>query len=76
MGTYRWSGERERSLVRCAVCDATGKVAGGGWVDANTVCGSCGMTQVASPFEGSDYFDVIMKSSRPIWRGARLRRAG
>ena len=46
MGTYRRSGERERSLVRCAVCDATAKVAGGGSADANTVCASCGMTQV------------------------------
>ena len=77
MGTYRRSGERERSLVRCAVCDATAKVARGGWADANTVCASCGMTQVASPFEGSDYFDVIMRvGRRPIWRGARLRRTG
>ena len=25
---------------------------------------------------GSDYFEVIMRVGRPIWRGARLRRAG
>ena len=34
----------------------------------------CGMTLVDSPFEGSDYFDVIMRVGRPIWRGARHRR--
>ena len=78
MGTYRRSEEGERRLVRCAVCDATviAEIAGVGRADANTVCASCGMTQVASPFEGCDYFDVIMRVGRPIWRGARLRRAG
>jgi hypothetical protein len=80
MATYRRSEARERSLARYAVCDATaiGEVASAGRADANTVCASCGgTTQVDSPFEGSDYFDVIMRVGRPIIsRGARLRRAG
>ena len=76
MGTYLRSGEGERGH-RCAVCDATvmAEVACGR-ADANTVCASCGTAQVAAPFEGGDYFDVIMRVGRPIWRGARLRRAG
>ena len=78
MATYRPSEKRERSLVRCAVCYATvmAEVACVGWADANTVCASCGMTQVDSPFIGGGYFDVIMRVGRPIGRGARLRRAG
>ena len=78
MATYRPSQEPERRLVRCAACNATviAEVACIGWADANTACASRSMTQVASPFESSDYFDVIMRVGRPISRGARLRRAG
>ena len=78
MATYGQSEARERSLVRCAVCDATvvAEVARARWADANTACVSRGMTQVTSLFEGNDYFDVIMKVGRPISREARLRRAG
>ena len=50
--------ENERGdLELCAVCDAV--VAG--WVGGNTVCGTCGMTVVEPPFEGSDYFDMLMR---------------
>jgi ribosomal protein S27E len=61
-----------------AVCDGTvfAEIASFDRADANTACVSCGMTLVDSPFSGSDYFDVIMRVGRPIWRGARLRRAG
>ena len=79
MGTYLRSGEGERGRIRCAVCDATvmAEVACAGRADANTVCASCGTTQVASPSEDCNYFDVIMRVGRPIIsRGARLRRAG
>jgi hypothetical protein len=80
MATY-WRNEVDRrSLDRCAICDATAigiaDVACASRVDANTACASCGKTQVDSPFEGGDYFDVIMRIGRPMWRGARLRRAG
>jgi hypothetical protein len=34
------------------------------------------MMLVDLPFSGGDYFEVIMRVGRPIWRGARLRRAG
>jgi hypothetical protein len=76
MATYRRNNDDRRSLNRCAVCDATvmAEVGSAGRADANTVCASCGTTQVAAPFEGCDYFDVIMRVGRPIWRGARLRR--
>ena len=36
---------------------------------------TCGMTLVEPPFEGSDYFDMIMRSGRPTGRAARRRRA-
>ena len=55
-------------LELCAVCDAV--VAG--WAEGNTVCATCGMTVVEPPFEGSDYFDMIMRQSRP-GRAARRR---
>ena len=69
--------EDERRILRCAACDGTvfAEIAGFGRADANTACASCGMTLVNSPFSGGDYFDVIMRVGRPIWRGAR-RRAG
>jgi hypothetical protein len=57
-------------LELCAVCDAV--VAG--WAEGNTVCATCGMTVVEPPFEGSDYFDMIMRQSRP--RRAARRRPG
>ena len=73
MASY-WSNEEdERRILRCATCDATvfAEVTCVGRADANTVCALCGMTLVDSPFEGSDYFDVIMRIGRPIWRGSR-----
>ena len=78
MANYRRSEEDERRILRCAVGDGTvsAEIASFGRADANTACVSCGMTLVESPFSGGDYFDVIMKVGRPIWRGARLRRAG
>ena len=68
MTSHRHSEEDERRILRCAVCEATvvAEVACAGWADANTVCASCGKTQVDSPFEGGDYFDVIMRVGRPI----------
>ena len=36
-----------------------------GWAEGNTVCATCGMTLVESPFEGNDYFDMIMRPGRP-----------
>ena len=58
-------------LERCGVCNAM--VAG--WAEGNGVCASCGMTLVDPPFEGSDYFDVIMRVARPMGRMTRFRRA-
>ena len=78
MATYGRSAEDERRILRCAACDGTvlAETAGLGRIDANAACASCGMTLADSPFSGGDYFDVIMRVGRPIWRGARLRRAG
>ena len=78
MATHRRSEEDERRILRCAACDGTlfAEIAGFGRADANTACASCGTTLLDSPFSGGDYFDVIMRVGRPIWRGARLRRAG
>ena len=71
MAIYWPNEDDKQSLDRCAVCDATvlAEVACAGRADANTVCASCGMTLVNSPFEGGDYYDVIMRVGRPIWRG-------
>jgi hypothetical protein len=55
-------------LELCAVCDAV--VAG--WAAGNTACATCGMTVVEPPFEGSDYFDIIMRQGTR--RAARRRR--
>ena len=55
-------------LELCAVCDAV--VAG--WAKGDNVCATCGMTLVEPPFEGSDYFDMIMRQNRP-GRAARRR---
>jgi hypothetical protein len=78
MATHRRSEEDERRILRCGSCDGTvfAEIAGFGRADANTACASCGVTLVDSPFSGGDYFDVIMRVGRPIWRGAGLRRAG
>jgi hypothetical protein len=46
-----------------------------GWAEGNSVCATCGMTLVEPPFEGSDYFDEIMKVGRPMGRMTRFRRA-
>jgi hypothetical protein len=75
MATYRRSEETERRIVRCAACEGTvlAETAGLGRVDANTACASCGMM---TPLSGSDYYDLIMRVGRPVWHGARLRRAG
>jgi hypothetical protein len=75
--TYGRSEEDERSLSRCATCDAIvfAEIACAGRADANTVCALCGMTLADLPFEGGDYFDVIMRVGRPFGRAARFRRA-
>jgi hypothetical protein len=77
MATYRRNNDDRRSLNRCAVCDVTVIVEGPcGRPAENNVCAACGTTLVDPPFEGGDYFDVIMRAGRPIKRGTRLRRAG
>lgn len=55
-------------LELCAVCDAV--VAG--WAEGNK-CVTCGMTVVEPPFEGCDYFDMIMRHGH-TGRAARRRR--
>ena len=76
MATY-WPTERRelsramRGLRRDRDCSVPV-----GLADVNTVCASCGMTLVDSPFQARDYFDVIMRAGRPLGRAARLRRAG
>jgi ribosomal protein S27E len=64
------------SLARCAACSATVIAEAGGGVraDANTVCTACGMTLVEPPYEGGDYFGVVMRVNRPLSRAARPRR--
>ena len=71
MATYIPSEERESDLVRCGVCGAIviTEVACAR-ADGNTVCTACGLTQVASPFEGCDYFE-FMKVGRPLGRAQR-----
>ena len=70
--------EDERSLSRCATCDATvfAEITCAGRADANTVCVLCGMTMDDLPFEAGNYFDVLMRVGRPIGRVTRLRRTG
>lgn len=75
MASYRRSQEGERRILRCTACDATVFVEFGR-ADANIACASCGMMLIDAPYTGGDYFDVIMRVSRPISRRARLRRAG
>lgn len=44
--------------------------------EPNPMRTSCGRMLVESPFQGRDYFDVIMSIGRPLGRAVRLRRAG
>jgi len=72
MGYWR-NKEDERSLSRCAACDATVSVeTWGGRADA-TVCPLCSTTVTDLAFESGDYFDVIMRVGRPMGRRARPR---
>jgi hypothetical protein len=68
--------EDERRILRCATCDATvvAEIACAGRADANTVCVLCGMTMADLPFEGRDYFDVLMRVGRPMGRATRFSR--
>jgi hypothetical protein len=78
MASYRRKEEDEqRSLSRCATCDAMvfAEIACGGRANADTVCAVCGMTIADLPFEGCDYFDLIMRVGRP-GHAARPRRSG
>ena len=70
MGTCPRNEFNGGRLERCAICGAM--VAG--WAEGNTVCALCGMTLVEPPFEGCDYFDMIMRAGRPSGRAARRRR--
>ena len=58
---YRQNENDGGHLELCAACEAVVV----GWAEGNTVCATCGMTVVEPPFEGSDYFDMIMKRGRP-----------
>jgi hypothetical protein len=74
--SYCRNEEDERRILRCATCDATVfvEIARVGGADANTVCALCGMTMADLPFEGGDYFDVLMRLGRPTGRATRPRR--
>ena len=50
-------GDGGGRLEICAVCNALVI----GWTEGNTVCEACGMTLVEPPFEGSDYFHMLMR---------------
>jgi len=69
MGTCPRNEFNGGRLERCAICGAM--VAG--WAEGNTVCALCGMTLVEPPFEGCDYFDMIMRN-RSLGRAARRQR--
>jgi hypothetical protein len=56
-------------LELCAVCDAVTA----GWAEGNNVCATCGMTVIETPFEGSDYFDILMRQGHTR-RAVRRRR--
>ena len=77
MATDRRNEDDSRSLTRCATCNAIviAQIDCREPADANTVCALCGMTLVDPPFEGSNYFDVIMRVGRPMGRMTRFRRA-
>jgi hypothetical protein len=77
MASYWRNKEDERSLSRCATCDSMvfEGIACANRADADTVCTLCGMTIADLPFEGSDYFDLIMRVGHP-GPAARARRTG
>ncbi len=77
MASYWHNKEAERNLSRCANCDAMvfEKIACANRAEGNTVCTLCGMTVADLPFEGGDYFDLIMKVGRP-GPATRPRRTG
>jgi len=70
MVTYSRNKKDAGRLEKCEVCNAV--VAG--WAEGSNVCASCGKTLVEPPFEGCDYFDMIMKAGRPSGRAVRRRR--
>ena len=76
MATDRHNEDDSRSLARCAACNATviTQIDCHESANANTVCATCGMTLADPPFEGGDYFEVIMRVGRPKGRATRLRR--
>ncbi|MFY9735483.1 MAG: hypothetical protein WAL02_10190 [Rhodoplanes sp.] len=74
MATDRRNEDNRRNLARCADCNAIviAQIDGREPIDANTVCATCGMTLVAPPFEGGNYFDLIMRvHPRPVARRPR-----
>ena len=74
MATDRRNEDDSRSLARCATCNAIviAQIDCREPADANTVCARCGMTLVDPPFEGGDYFDLIMRvHPRPAARRPR-----
>jgi DNA-directed RNA polymerase subunit RPC12/RpoP len=74
MATDRHNEDDSRSLARCAACNATviAQIDRREPADANIVCATCGMTLVDPPFEGGDYFDLIMRvHPRPAARRPR-----
>jgi hypothetical protein len=77
MATDRRNEDDSRSLERCATCNETViiQIDCREPIDATTMCATCGMTLVEPPFDGGDYFDVIMRAGRPKGRMTRFRRA-
>lgn len=57
-------------LERCIACNAMVV----GWVEGYTVCATCGMTLLEPPFDGSDYFNMIMRPDRHLGRSGHRRR--
>ena len=76
MATYRLKEDASGNLARCAACNATviTQIDCHESANANAVCAMCGMTLVDPPFEGGDYFEVIMRVGRPLGRAVRRRR--
>ena len=67
MATYWPTERRELSrAMRRMQRDRDPGVPHVGCADANSVCASCGMTLVDSPFQTRDYFDLIMRVGRPL----------
>lgn len=74
--THCRNDDDEQKIGRCEACNATvitEAACRGGGADANTVCTLCGMTLADSPFEGGDYFDLIMRAGRGARRAPRIR---